>query len=419
MTREEAIEVYNGLINQKIKEAFEFFAPELRESEDEMIRKRLLEYFQGFLKGYEDCYKDGGSVKWEGLDVKSILAWLEKQKEGDKAILAVDKIDRYIDLLTANAHDMKDSNPDKKYYRGWDDALGKISAILQEVYSGEKQKEQKPVQTEDEREYVRTLKSLIADFLRGKEEVDRSYYQKIYDWLDGRHIEQKPASTEDMPYITDEHFYEREPADSFKYKLAEYMTKCCTKKEGPYGYEYGLSAESILKMAEEELLKRGVVQKPMEWSEEDKENLLCVCGLLKHYLSADYKGSKYWDDAQVNEWIEWAKNLPNRFQLQPKQEWSEEDEKVYEYLKGGFEYATNNPELLSSRLSGKNDATIQDYKNFIDKLKFLRPQPKQELSEGDKKILDNVSQILIGLNYQELAKNYKQTIEKLWKLSER
>ena len=46
--------------------------------------------------------------------------------------------------------------------------------------------------------------------------------------------EQKPNSTEDMPYITDEHFYEREPADSFKYKLAEYMTKCCTKMEGIY-----------------------------------------------------------------------------------------------------------------------------------------------------------------------------------------
>ena len=42
MTREEAIEVYHGLLNQKIKEAFEVFAPELRESEDERIRKFLL-----------------------------------------------------------------------------------------------------------------------------------------------------------------------------------------------------------------------------------------------------------------------------------------------------------------------------------------------------------------------------------------
>ena len=40
------------------------------------------------------------------------------------------------------------------------------------------------------------------------------------------------------------------------------MTKNCRKEEGPDGYTYHISSETILKMAEEELLKRGVVQKP-------------------------------------------------------------------------------------------------------------------------------------------------------------
>lgn len=59
----------------------------------------------------------------------------------------------------------------------------------------ERQKEQKPVQSEEEKEYIRTLKSRIADFLRGKDkdEVDTTYYQRICDWLDGRHVEQRPA----------------------------------------------------------------------------------------------------------------------------------------------------------------------------------------------------------------------------------
>ena len=48
--------------------------------------------------------------------------------------------------------------------------------------------ELKPVQSDTEKEYVRTLKSLISDFLRGKQEVDRDYYQQIYDWLDGRYV---------------------------------------------------------------------------------------------------------------------------------------------------------------------------------------------------------------------------------------
>ena len=69
MTREEAIEVYNGLINEKIKAAFEFFAPELSESEDERIIKTLQEYVK--------------NRNWNlnGPSQAEVLAWLEKQKE--------------------------------------------------------------------------------------------------------------------------------------------------------------------------------------------------------------------------------------------------------------------------------------------------------------------------------------------------
>ena len=39
-------------------------------------------------------------------------------------------------MNTANAHDMSDSNPEKKYYQGVDDTLSDISGILIDVYSG-------------------------------------------------------------------------------------------------------------------------------------------------------------------------------------------------------------------------------------------------------------------------------------------
>lgn len=71
MTREEAIEVYNGLINTKIKEAFEFFAPELAESEDERIRKWLVNYFTEI----------GENWIHREFTCKQIVAYLEKQKE--------------------------------------------------------------------------------------------------------------------------------------------------------------------------------------------------------------------------------------------------------------------------------------------------------------------------------------------------
>lgn len=70
MTREEAIDVYNGLINTKIKEAFEFFAPELAESEDEGIRKGLIELIENW------------NYPQELFTTKrNIIGYLEKQKE--------------------------------------------------------------------------------------------------------------------------------------------------------------------------------------------------------------------------------------------------------------------------------------------------------------------------------------------------
>lgn len=132
--------------------------------------------------------------------------------------------------------------------------------------------------------------------------------------------EQKPASTEDMPYITDEHFYEREPADSFKYKLAEYMTKNCRREEGPYGYTYAISAESILEMAEEELLKRGVVQKPAEWSKNDTAFLNEITDFFEN------KTVKLQHDLDM--YAHWLKSLPERFVLEPKQEWDTHDKAI-------------------------------------------------------------------------------------------
>ena len=133
MTREEAIkEMREKLpwLTEDTKRLVEFLIPGLRESEDERTRKEIIEFLRSQIE-------DGNSVGWDRW-----IAYLEKQKEASKAIEAVERIDKYIDEHLANAHDMKDSNPEKKYYRGWDDALGKMAGILQDVYSGEKQKEE-------------------------------------------------------------------------------------------------------------------------------------------------------------------------------------------------------------------------------------------------------------------------------------
>ena len=75
MTREEALtKVRQMSLPKETMEILQALAPELAESEDERIRKRLIEYFEGFRIG-------NARVKWEGLTVQDVLDWLEKQKE--------------------------------------------------------------------------------------------------------------------------------------------------------------------------------------------------------------------------------------------------------------------------------------------------------------------------------------------------
>ena len=132
---------------------------------------------------------------------------------------------------------------------------------------------------------------------------------QILSWLE-KQKEQKPASSEDMPYVADEHFFEREPADTFKYRLAEYMTKNCT------GHSFNISSESILQMAKEELIKRGELQKPVEWSEEDEKRIKQLIYDTEH-IKAGYEKKKEqlgerFNDALIkdcDEQIAWLKSL--------------------------------------------------------------------------------------------------------------
>ena len=55
-------------------------------------------------------------------------------------------------------------------------------------------------------EYIRTLKSLVADFIRDKQPEDVSYYQEVCDWLDSLPTEtaspelEKQNTKEDICY---------------------------------------------------------------------------------------------------------------------------------------------------------------------------------------------------------------------------
>jgi hypothetical protein len=79
MTREEKLKEAKRLYetaNADQRYVLESLFPELAESEDERIRKGLIENFKWFCGDYPETTKWG---KDDDLFVKDILAWLEKQ----------------------------------------------------------------------------------------------------------------------------------------------------------------------------------------------------------------------------------------------------------------------------------------------------------------------------------------------------
>ena len=324
---------------------YAYIFPELRESEDERIRKWLYDYIN-------NCPNNNFAFYGGGVGKDAVLNYLEKQKE---LPFVKDVVLGYPGLYYYDGERM--------HFRG--------SPAMEE-------KQKPPVDVDP------CDASCDAYYQRG---LNKGYELGF----EAGRKEQKPNSTEDMPYVADEHFFEREPADTFKYKLAEYMTRCCTKKEGPYGYEYGISAESILKMAKEELIKRGVVQKPVECLKAERDGwYVCIkdfyAGGKKQCSIGDLvqaKGGMYMMGKEdISEWFRRAyyeevrdafgPNTDTNIPEQKPAEWSEEDEKMIDTI-----VSTLGQYIDYKAVSGTGSGyATPRYSKEIDWLKSLRPSWK-------------------------------------------
>lgn len=80
-------------LHQPVKDIIEYIFPELKESEDEKIRKTLIEYFNAYPKDY-----------YGELKKSHILAWLEKQGGQKPAWSALDErnLEGIIDEIEAS-----------------------------------------------------------------------------------------------------------------------------------------------------------------------------------------------------------------------------------------------------------------------------------------------------------------------------
>lgn len=139
ITREEAIRRIKAWnLDSDDMEVLAAAIPELAESEDEKIRKRLIEYFEGFRMGNVE-------VRWEGLIVQEVLAWLEKQKERvvDSSKTSADEDERIREAIESTIRVY--GKTQGEWIGGYD--MDTLVVHLREAFSTlEKQKEQKPKQ---------------------------------------------------------------------------------------------------------------------------------------------------------------------------------------------------------------------------------------------------------------------------------
>ena len=262
MTREEAIEVFHGLLNAKIKEAFEVFAPELAESEEERMKKELIEAFE--------LYDIESS--WNQIPVKRILAYLEKQKvntEGDFG-----------------------RGYDCGYQAGYAVAKNEMKPkVATATLDSEKQKEQKHVEYLPKQKVFDIMNKLTNLSYSERIPIDSEEFVKIHEITSDVNslldypIEQKPAEWSDN--------FEENIGRLLGYKLTWHSEDGSissavfiddkTLKDICAGIWFYVGKE-VLKYPNKEL-------NVSEWSEEDEQMLKNVLFVLESYVSQSESAS--------------------------------------------------------------------------------------------------------------------------------
>lgn len=131
------------------------------------------------------------------------------------------------------------------------------------------------------------------------------------------------------------------------------------------------------------MIELSKMEKPA-WGEEDSRKIGTLSSIIFDY--AFYKDALDENNDLTGEYAEldnWLESLPERFNLQPKPDWSEEDEKMIDTI-----VSVLGQYIDYKAVSGTGSGYAKPrYSKEIDWLKSLRPQPKAELTLLDENII--------------------------------
>ena len=310
--------------------------PELRECEDERIRKWLVTHFRQL-----SCQEVGG------IAVNDILAWLEKQKDAITDVTMTEAYKMGLEAGRAQEEAEKFFDSAQSYHDGF--------------IAGQKQKEQKPISSCDIVPYIDDKIAALQDMWR-EEKV-------AFDWDDmhemiedvARHFYQKEQKQDSLIYDEDldhaaREFYLSGKADSLVdstglvpiVRMAEFgatwMKKKMEKEQKPSDMPPGFyfidldgkkyySKEFRYGDMKMKVVENEKEQKPAEWSEEDEKmlnNILAELGNHIVYNNAPngMPSGTGWSSYKYKKEIDWLKSLrshwkPSEEQMKALQWWSE------------------------------------------------------------------------------------------------
>lgn len=327
-------------------------------SEDERIRRQLINVCNDYLNGDYSAKPCLNDIKW----LKNLL---EKQKEQKPAECEEDERIRkwMINQLSAviNTESAKEFDPagyemaikalswlekqkintEGDFGRGYDCGYEAcLNSHGAEWFEKQKEKSEKLTIPEKENEAMKAIESII-----------RVYGKTQGEWIAGY----------DM--------------DTLVVHLRKAFAALEKQKELPFvkdvmlGYSglYFYDGERMHFRGNPAMEEKQKEQKPAEWSEEDREMLMrCVAAI-------PVQGDEIMPTSYLNKLRNWLESIPERFNLQPKPEWSEKDDEIRKALIAFLE--------MNTGYFACNGFTKDD---IIQWLKSLRHQPKQELSEEDK-----------------------------------
>lgn len=331
-----------------VKRELEAIFPQLCESEDEKTRKRLIDFISN-IKRISESERTSWAIRKDDAEMcDAFLSYLEKQKEQPKEEL-VYRLNGLMQEYIKEGKDEAEKEHRFKCYQLFWDSLEDTSYF--------EQKEQNSIEnviksiTKNKESAIKFLKS--AGIMDDNGELTEMYRseQKPSDWNYNDRIQYDSIKSGIEAF-----------ASTYSFNIESKLFPQLTKEQQQLWREEIEQAviaggEDGIELSRDNRYKEN---KTTEWNEKDESFYDSImCEVVKEGMHPT--------PAQAN----WLKSLPERFNLQPKQEWSEEDELFLGVCKNA---------LSKYERSDKWDANIIS-KWLETRLKSLRPQPHWKPSE--------------------------------------